>query len=132
MRTPSTLLFLCLATAALGGCLSGGPGRSLAPASTSVAALQGGLIGQSTALSLPADAQRKALEAEYQALQFGRVGMPVTWEEDGLRGEVVPTQLYRVGSQDCRGYTHTVQRNGASVRQVGTACRSGELWTPVA
>lgn len=115
----------------LTGCLSGGGQPSLAPASEGVAALRGGLVGQAGRVQLPSDVMRQALEAEYQALQFGRVGVPTRWEADGYVGEVVPTQLYRVGSQDCRGYVHNVSRAGASSREVGSACRSGTLWTPV-
>jgi surface antigen len=117
----------------LTGCLSG-PGAtnaSLAPDTPNIAALNGGLLAQPGGVELPASAKRQALEAEYQALQFGRVGQPLDWSADGFRGEVVPTQLYRVGSQDCRGYTHSVSRGTTTVRQIGTACRSGDMWTPV-
>lgn len=123
------LTLLCFLAAGLVGCVSSGTGPG---GGATLAALDGGLIGRVETASLPGSAQRAALEAEYQALQFGRVGMPVTWEDDGFRGEVVPTQLYRVGSQDCRGYTHTVSRGQARIREVGTACRTGDLWTPVA
>lgn len=114
----------------LTGCLSSGA-PSLTPASEGVSALRGGLIGQSANVQLSEQALRSALEAEYQALQFGRVGVPTRWEADGYTGEVVPTQLYRVGSQDCRGYVHNVSRGAAAIREVGSACRSGTLWTPV-
>lgn len=122
-------LLLPLLLVGLTGCLSSAP--SLTPASEGVSALRGGLIGQSANVQLSDKALRSALEAEYQALQFGRVGVPTRWEADGYVGEVVPTQLYRVGSQDCRGYVHNVSRAGASSREVGSACRSGTLWTPV-
>lgn len=130
MRIVLRCLPLSLLALALSGCLTGGT-PSLAPASANIEALNGGLVGQVSGLSLSGSAQRQALEAEYQALQFGRVGVPVSWEADGYRGEVVPTQLYRIGSQDCRGYTHNVRRGEAAARQVGSACRSGNLWTPV-
>lgn len=122
----SLLPFLLLG---LTGCLSTAP--ALTPASESVAALRGGLVGQSTRVSLPEAALRQALEAEYQALQFGRVGVPTFWEAGGYRGEVIPTQLYRIGSQDCRGYTHRISGQSGSTQEVGSACRSGSLWTPV-
>ena len=126
-------LFVSCLAVGLAGCLSGGGlgGASLAPASAGVSALGTGLIGQSQDVALSGAVLRQALEAEYQALQFGRVGIATSWEADGYRGQVVPTQLYRVGSQDCRGYTHTVSKGGATTRAVGTACRAGALWTTV-
>ncbi len=122
-------LLLPLLLLGLTGCLSSRP--ALLPASEGVEALRGGLVGQSSRVDLPEAALRQALEAEYQALQFGRVGVPTAWEADGYRGEVIPTQLYRIGSQDCRGYTHRVSGRSGSAQEVGSACRSGALWTPV-
>ncbi|WP_156418026.1 hypothetical protein [Aureimonas sp. AU4] len=92
-----------------------------------------GSIASTQRIKLSSAAEERAILAEYQALQFGPVGQPVSWEADGFRGQFVPTQLYRVGSQDCRGFTHTITRGDNTVRQVGTACRQGEdQWTPVA
>lgn len=121
-------LVLLFAALTLGGCLStGGAGQPMAP---SVA--QGALGSELAGMGLGGSAQQAALKAEYQALQFGAVGQPVGWQDGGFAGQVVPTQLYRVGSQDCRGYTHTVTRQGRTVQQVGSACRTGDVWTPVA
>lgn len=134
MRTLSKLVvpFLMLP---LAGCLSaglGGPG--VGPVSAGVTALEGGLIGQNEATrAWPSQAQSRALEAEFQALQFGLPGQPVTWSADGYSGEVVPTQLYRVGSQDCRGYSHTFKGAAQPTRAIGTACKTQEgFWQPVA
>jgi len=91
-----------------------------------------GSIAPTQRVKLSPAAEDRAILAEYQALQFGGVGQPVPWEADGFRGQFVPTQLYRVGSQDCRGFTHTITHRDSTVRQVGTACRTGEdRWTPV-
>ena len=130
VRTPLILLTLLL----LGGCLTSG--ASIAPASASLppAALSlRGTLPRATGIQLSGRAEQGALGAQYQALQFGSVGQAVPWSADGFHGEVVPTQLYRIGSQECRGYTHTVSKGGASARQVGTACRASDnaSWTPV-
>lgn len=131
-----TFALLLLALPMLGGCLSAGAELSstpvAAPVPAGVAALKGS-IAPVASLKLSPKAEQQALVAEYQALQFGAVGQPVAWEADGIRGEFVPTQLYRVGSQDCRGFTHVISKGATRVKQVGSACRSGDdLWTPVA
>ncbi|QOG05993.1 hypothetical protein IGS74_15730 [Aureimonas sp. OT7] len=121
-------LVLVFAALCLSGCLSTrGTGQAAAP---SIA--QGALGSELVGMGLGGSAQQAALKAEYQALQFGAVGQPVPWQDGAFAGQVVPTQLYRVGSQDCRGYTHTVTRQGRTVQQVGSACRTGDVWTPVA
>ncbi|WP_062228978.1 hypothetical protein [Aureimonas frigidaquae] len=120
---PASLLIL---TAVLSGCVTSGASRQ-APAVP-----DGSLGSELSALGLTGDAQGEAARAEYQALQFGAVGQPIEWRSGGYAGQVVPTQLYRVGSQDCRGFTHTVTRSGRTTQQVGSACRTGDVWTPVA
>ncbi|MCR5858930.1 hypothetical protein [Mesorhizobium sp. J428] len=50
----------------------------------------------------------------------------------GRYGEVAAAQPYRVGSQDCRQYTHTVTLGGAQNVARGTACRNSDgSWTPL-
>ncbi len=119
----------------LGGCLSSGTAltRASSPSLPQSALALRGTLPATGNLRLSGKAEEGALAAQYQALQFGAVGQPVPWSADGYRGEIVPTQLYRIGSQDCRGYRHVVTRGDVSTRIVGTACRSGEdTWTPVA
>lgn len=133
--SPARFTALLCAAIALSACVSSAGSlreASLGPEPATVTALNGGLIGQTDKVDLPNAAARAALDAEYQALQFGRVGLPVRWESGGFLGEVTPTQLYRVGSQDCRGYSHVVTRGDATVREIGAACREGALWTPIA
>lgn len=125
----------CLVLASLpvlSGCLTSAPRTAPEPLSDRAAALRGS-IAPTGSLKLSSTAEQRALQAQYQALQFGTVGQPVPWESDGFKGEITPTQLYRIGSQDCRAYTHVITRGTSEVRQVGSACRSGDdLWTPVA
>ena len=75
-----------------------------------------------------------ALEAEYRALEHTPAGRPVRWrsESGSLAGEVVAAQPYRVGSQDCRPYRHTITGGGKSGSAKGTACRNADgSWTPL-
>lgn len=131
-RPRARLVVPLLMACALTGCATSGIGRaSLAPASEGVVALGDGLIGQAK-VKLPGEARAKALEAEFQALQFAPAGQEVPWVAGGFQGSVVPTQLYRIGSQDCRGYSHTVLVKGQPVKQIGTACRAESgLWQTV-
>lgn len=102
------------------------------PTSTGVLALGDGLVGQVPGVSLSGEAREKALEAEFQALQFAQAGQEVAWSGGRYQGLVVPTQLYRIGSQDCRGYSQTVTAGGKTLKQVGTACRGEDgLWKTV-
>ncbi|KAB0679936.1 hypothetical protein [Aureimonas leprariae] len=116
------VLLVCLS--ALSGCLSGGLGGSDGPAlSDGAQSLGDGLVGQIKDVKLRGDAKVKAIDAEFQALQFAPAGKEVDWSEGKWQGQVMPTQLYRIGSQDCRGFTHIVLEGAKSWKQVGTACR---------
>jgi surface antigen len=103
------------------------------PATTGVlAALGNGLIGNNP--SLDASDRKRALQAEYQALEYSPAGKTVEWKNsDGSRsGEVVAAQPYQVGSQNCRQYTHTVRIDGTPQSARGTACRNEDgSWTPL-
>lgn len=134
-------LGLLMAAAALSGCMSAQSGGSsqaavgaftgdpatASPASAAalLEALGDGLIGQEIGSELRREERRAALAAEYRALEYAQVGEPVTWSgsSDRLAGEVTAAAPYRVGSQNCRQYVHTV-RSGESTRTArGTACR---------
>ena len=131
---------------AVSGCTTlgrSGPGLSPSPvatppaggvATTIISAMHGGLVGGAIGSGLDDTDKRKALEAEYKALEYTASGQKVTWKSDdsGHSGEVVAAQPYRVGSQDCRQYTHTVFTGTASATARGTACRNGDgSWTPL-
>mgnify|MGYP001144875578 CR=1 FL=1 len=76
--------------------------------------------------------RRKALEAEYRALEYGQGGQAVAWKGESQSGEVVAAQPYRVGSQDCRQYSQTVFTGGTPLVARGTACRNPDgSWTPL-
>jgi surface antigen len=136
MVRAASMLASLLPLLALGGCLGFGGSlstpASLAPSDPAVGALGDGLVGRIPGLKLNAAERSRALEAEFQALQFTAAGQPVTWTEGGVEGSVVPTQLYRVGSQDCRAFSHTVKANGRATAGQGTACRGeGGTWKVV-
>ncbi|KQT88246.1 hypothetical protein [Aurantimonas sp. Leaf443] len=128
MRNAIRVFSFLLLTAPLTGCLTGGVRpAAVAPLPSGAAALGGGLVGQTAAgKALKSDARSRAVLAEYQALQFGAAGVPVAWSTGSQSGEVVPTQLYRVGSQDCRGYSHAIDTGKGQSRELGTACRTAD------
>lgn len=114
----------------LAGCVTGSGARTPPPVGTStpatkISALGGGLIGGLIGQDLSRTDKRKALEAEYQALEYTEGGKAVAWTGgDNERGEVVAAQPYRVGSQNCRQYVHTLYDGSASQTARGTACRN--------
>lgn len=110
--------------------------QSARPVSASIVdAMAGGLIGGTLGANLDTRERRRALEAEYRALEYTPAGQAVAWGRSGgaRSGEVVAGSPYRVGSQNCRQYTHTVQIGGRSQTARGTACRNADgSWTPLA
>lgn len=136
-----------LAVLALAGCATSNPGTvvggfagqptrpATAPASQAIVqAMGGGLVGSIAGEGLSRGERLRAIEAEYRALEHTPVGQTVTWGEraSGRYGEVTAAQPYRVGSQDCRQYVHTVTLGGAQKVGRGTACRNPDgSWTPL-
>ncbi|MEO1701471.1 MAG: hypothetical protein AAFR71_05400 [Pseudomonadota bacterium] len=97
-----------------------------------IAALNGGLVGQVSALELTNTDQRLALASEYRALEYAAPGELVTWQSSAvaLAGQVTASQPYRVGSQNCRQYSHRIfstqvtASGSAPAAAHGTACRN--------
>lgn len=102
-------------------------------ASSIVEAMAGGLIGGTLGSGLDRRDRRRALEAEYRALEHTPAGEAVAWGDPQDRsGEVVAGSPYRVGSQNCRQYTHTVRAGERTQSARGTACRNPDgSWTPL-
>ncbi|WP_274629663.1 hypothetical protein [Arvimicrobium flavum] len=99
-----------------------------------IAAMNGGLIGGRIGNGLGERDRAAALEAEYRALEHTPSGQPVTWRgaQSNVYGEVIAAQPYRVGSQDCRQYSHRVSFDGQPRTARGTACRNPDgSWTPL-
>ncbi len=106
----------------------------VAATGTIIASMNGGLIGGSIGSDLNETDRRTALQAEYRALEYMPAGNGVEWKSASadLGGEVTAAQPYRVGSQDCRQYSHTVSQNGQKQTARGTACRNKDgSWTPL-
>jgi len=100
-----------------------------------VTALNGGILADEARADMAPDVRNRALQAEYQALEYTPAGERVAWGESGdpYTGDVVASQPYRVGSQNCRQYTHTVYGGSAPLVGRGTACRNSDgSWTPLA
>jgi surface antigen len=96
--------------------------------------LSGGLIGQKLGTSFERTDKGPALEAEYKALEQTQAGVAVLWENPKTKhsGSVVAAQPYKVGSQNCRQYTHTFTVEGPAQVAKGTACRNDDgSWTPL-
>lgn len=97
-----------------------------------VDAMAGGLVGGALGAGLDQRDRRQALEAEYRALEYMPAGQAVGWGGGRRQGEVVAGSPYRVGSQDCRQYIHTVNVGGQSQSARGAACRNADgSWTPL-
>jgi surface antigen len=133
-----------LLVAALSGCTTLGAGGAK-PAAVSVdpavtvsngllSNLNGGLIGQKLGAGFDASDKPLALEAEYKALEETPAGQKAIWTnpKNNNGGEVTAAQPYRVGSQNCRQYSHTFFVKGVTQTAKGTACRNSDgSWTPL-
>ncbi len=138
---PLMLASLGLALAALAGCgTRSGTGPTAALASTGrvansaayITALQGGIIAKGAGQTLSTADRQRALEAEYRALEAAPGGQPVVWQGAKVRGSVVATAPYQVGSQNCRQYSHTVTDGSGDTVARGVACRNSDgSWTPL-
>lgn len=108
--------------------------RGAQPMSADIAeSMAGGLVGRTMGNDLDRADSQRALEAEYRALEYTPSGQPVAWQGRGrVSGQVVAAPPYRVGSQNCRQYTHTVSQDGTERTGRGTACRNDDgSWTPL-
>jgi len=124
----------------LSGCAAGGFSRTVdvkaSSGQTSVRAI-GGIVGGGLIMgNLGADLNRRermaGIDAEYKALESAPAGQPVNWRDErtGHGGTVTASQPYRVGSQDCRPYSHRITAAGGTRTSRGTACRNPDgSWT---
>jgi len=84
-----------------------------------------GSLGAEIGRSLDQADRQMALQAEYQALEYGRAGLPVEWRgsASGNYGEILVGPSYEVNRLDCREFTHTVYIGGRARVARGVACR---------
>ena len=80
---------------------------------------------------LSAKSKTEVSGAQFNALQFGRVGAPRNWTGDsGQSGNITVGPYVRVNLIDCRDFTNTVTISGQSYVKKGTACREADgHWT---
>ena len=94
--------------------------------------MEGGLLGAEIGRSLDERDRQMALQAEYQALEYGRAGQPVHLAQPGdgqLRRDRRRLRPIEVNLLDCREYTHTVYIGGRPRVARGTACRQPDsVW----
>ena len=104
-----------------------GSGAGEAP----VGALEGALTGVDVGASLTEEDRAIALQAEYEALEYGRSGQPTLWRNraTGNSGEISVGTVYQVNRLDCREYTHKVSIGGHNRVVRGNACRQPDgVW----
>jgi surface antigen len=80
---------------------------------------------------LGSKSKAEVADAQFKALQFGRVGAPRAWQGDkGQSGSILVGPYVRVNLIDCRDFTNTVTIGGQSFIKKGTACREADgSWT---
>jgi surface antigen len=100
-------------------------------AEAEVGPVEGGLIGAEVGRSLNDTDRTIALQAEYEALEYGRPAQPTVWQgkSGDNHGEVKVGSSYQVNRLDCREYTHNVWIGGRLRVVKGTACREPDgVW----
>ena len=101
------------------------------PEGEMVGALEGALTGIDVGASLTEEDREIALQAEYEALEYGRSGQPTLWRNraSGNSGEISVGTTYQVNRLDCREYTHKVSIGGHNRVVQGNACRQPDgVW----
>lgn len=108
------------------GAFAGGQSSGNTPGVAAMSSMMGGLAAGPAGARLGDAERRLALAAEFRALEQTQPGDAVAWrsETGAFAGQVVPGAPYRVGSQDCRQYTHTVSTVAGTETARGTACRN--------
>lgn len=149
--TKLSRVFLLLPALALTACATAPSVTSIAPTQPTVAALDpvqlqapaqsravaasmmdvSGFVDPAALGLLSAKSKTEASGAQFNALQFGRVGAPRNWVGDnGQTGAVTVGPYVRVNLIDCRDFTHTVTVAGQQYTRKGTACREADgSWT---
>ena len=131
-------LLILIPALLLGGCQTIGVGPGITPSvkqgqsAPNAGISGGGLIGGKLGTALDRADRTAGFEAEYKALEYSNGGELVSWagKKGAASGKVVAAQPYRVGSQDCRQYSHELTISGAVSSARGTACRNSDgTWT---
>ncbi len=111
------------------------PAQLAAPAQARAAATSmtnvSSFIDPTALAQLSERSKTEAAGAQFNALQYGRVGAPRNWTGDsGQSGAVIVGPYVRVNLIDCRDFTHTVTIASQNFVRKGTACREADgSWT---
>lgn len=124
----SSLLAACVST---GGQVVVGAGARPVSEGGGAGVAGEGIAGEAIA-PLSKEDRRRALAAEFQALEFQPVGDPVEWRGRTGSGAVEALAPFQVGSQNCRRLVHRLVVDGENVIARGSACREPNgTWTPI-
>lgn len=133
MKKSAVLITMLCIPSLVAGCIKQPQTTTTATESLIYSAMGTGLLGDSIS-RIPAKQRSLALEAEYKALEYTRSGNTINWAtNDGVAsGTVTPGQPYRVGSQNCRQYSHSFVIRGVPQTNRGSACRNDDgSWSPL-
>jgi surface antigen len=120
--------FFCTFLIVLSGCKSlTFPSQDLMKNDTAPI-LAGGIVGSVFGNLLNKEERTLGIEAELKALQNAVVDEVIEWSkpERSIVGRVKAAQFYRVGSQECRQYSHEIITNGVSNSANGTGCKNSD------
>src|SRR6188472_1988200 len=86
----------------------------------------GGILGNRIGAAMDDEDKQRAYAAQMDALETGRSGAPVAWEnpDSGRRGSIIPGPAYDRRGTKCREYTHTIYIDGRPQVARGAACRN--------
>jgi surface antigen len=106
------------------------PAADATPPAKAITALDG-FVDPAALGKLSNKSRTEALSAQFNALQFGRVGAPRSWTGDsGVSGTITVGPFVKVNLVDCRDFLHVVTIAGTSFTKKGTACRETDgSWT---
>lgn len=100
--------------------------------SASAIGVRDGGVAAASLDDLNREDRRRALAAEFRALEFEPVGASVDWQGRGASGSVTALAPFKVGSQNCRQLAHSLTIDGTSTLAKGSACRETDgSWTPL-
>ncbi|MDX2264612.1 MAG: RT0821/Lpp0805 family surface protein [Hyphomicrobiales bacterium] len=94
-------------------------------AATGAGVIIGGIIGNQIGRDLDEEERRRAMDAEYHALEYGRDYEPRRWNSSraGRYGVIKPGRRYSYESMTCREFEHEVYIDGEPEVMRGRACR---------
>lgn len=130
-KQDSGMVLGALAGGILGNQVGGGSGKV---AATAIGAFVGGVVGSEIGRSMDEQDRFLAQQAEFEALDKGKSGVPRKWvnPDNGRYGEVTPGKPFKRAGTDCRDYTHKIYIDGQPQALKGTACRNPDgTWSNV-